>query len=180
MLNKRFLWVFGLTVAGLLMVAGNNRPYRWWPINDMTEQPIIKPFHENAMIAPPDGAIAVDQWEPAPDRLQFMTGQTDMVNPIEATPESVAEGKHLFEIYCISCHGREMNNAPEFQSPVQAKGMPGLSIQTITAARRNDGYLYATLSNGSAIMQRYSFHLSPDERWHVINYMRDLQQQLAN
>lgn len=178
MLNRRLFWAMILLTAGVLLVAGNNRPYRWWPINDMTEQPIIKPFNENGLIAPPVGSVAVDQWDPVPQRANFMTGEQDMENPIEATEESVKQGQALFEIYCISCHGRQMQNTPEYQSPVQAKGMPGVNIQTITAARRNDGYIYSTLSHGSAIMQRYSFHLSPEERWHVVNYIRHLQEQL--
>ncbi|MCB1044156.1 MAG: cytochrome c [Acidobacteria bacterium] len=174
MVNKRFFWIAGLILATLLMVAGNSRPYRWWPINDMSEQPNIKPFHENSLREPAPGSIAVDQWDAVPQRALFMTGEADMVNPFEATPESVATGQKLFNIYCISCHGKEMRNDPGYQSPVQAKGMPGVNIE-ITRIR-SDGYLFATLTHGSAIMKRYSYHLSPEERWHVINYIHHLQQ----
>ncbi len=177
MLNKRFLWCAGLALAAMVMVAGNNRPYRWWPINDMTEQQGIKPFHTDSLRAPAEGSVSVDQWDPVPPRADFMTGEKNMINPVEATEASIATGHELYDIYCISCHGRELRNDEGYQSPVQAKGMPGLNLTVVSI--RNDGYIYTTLTHGSAIMQRYSFHLSPEERWHVINYIRHLQSQMG-
>ena len=43
----------------------------------------------------------------------------------------------------------------------------------IVKARR-DEYIYGTITQGGAFMTKLSYHLSPEERWHVVNYVRSL------
>ncbi|MCB1049128.1 MAG: cytochrome c [Acidobacteria bacterium] len=171
MTKKKMILSGLLVVLTASLVAAFNRPYRWWPINEMSEQPIIKPFNGN-ILASPEGSVAVEDWDPAPDRMQFAAADNGVTNPFAGDAESVTQGEKLYNIYCISCHGKEMNDQPGYKTPVQEKGMPGLSIAAVSF--RNDPYIFSTISHGSAIMQRYGFHLSPDERWHIVSYIRHL------
>jgi mono/diheme cytochrome c family protein len=173
MLKKKILFTALLLSCGLLLVAAFNRPYRWWPINEMSEQAIIKPFQNNAFLPPAEGAVAVEDWEAAPDRMQFLSDDGGVVNPFAGDGNAVAAGEKLFATYCQACHGREMSDAPGNKSPVQEKGMPGPGLAI--ARVRNDAYLFSTISNGSAIMQRYSYHLTPDQRWQIVSYIRHLE-----
>ncbi len=171
-MHRNKILLFGaLTLGVALMIAGYSRPYRWWPINDMAEQVIIKPFNENAFLPVPEGAVAVEDWEPFPDRMTFLSSDNGVKNPFEGQENSWKKGQELYEIYCISCHGKEANAAN--RTPVMEKGMPGAALAAM--AFRNDAYLYGTLTHGSAIMNRYSFHLSPEERWHLVSYIRHLE-----
>ena len=176
MKTKKILLAAALLLMGFVMVAAYNRPYRWWPINEMTEQPIIKPFNEGAFLPPAEGSVAVEDYEPAPDRMLYVVEDGGFTNPFAGQESSIQEGQKLYDIYCISCHGKEMSDQPGYKSPVQEKGpMPGTSVAILKMMNRKDGYIYGTLSHGSAIMQRYNYNLSPDERWHIVSYIRHLE-----
>jgi mono/diheme cytochrome c family protein len=41
---------------------------------------------------------------------------------------------------------------------------------------RTDGYWQSYISVGGSIMPAYGEALTPDERWHVVNYVRSLAQ----
>ena len=175
MLNKRLLASCGLVLSALLLMAAYNRPYRWWPFNDMAEQMIIKPFTENSLRAPAEGSVAVDQWEPVPTKMDLLTkpGEyADFKNPVSASDSSIKTGEKLYNMYCLSCHGPEMTPDPERRSEVQKRGMPGANI--LLVGNYSDEHIYSVITHGSAIMKRQSYNLDPEERWHVVNYIRSL------
>ncbi len=172
MLNKKLLGALALLSCCLVLMAAYNRPYRWWPFNDMSEQPILKPFTENGLLSPAEGSVALDDWEPVPTKFE-VANFPEFKNPIAATPESIQTGEKLYNVYCLSCHGPGMTANPEAWTPVQKKGMPGANILLVKTY--SDEHIFAVLTHGSgAIMKRVSYHLSPEERWHVVNYVRSV------
>jgi mono/diheme cytochrome c family protein len=93
-----------------------------------------------------------------------------LANPVQATKESVAKGKQLFTIYCTPCHGVSGTG----------NGLVGekliLRPFDLTADRMQDltdGYIFGYVTLGGAVMPSYANDLSPTERWHVINYVRN-------
>lgn len=92
-------------------------------------------------------------------------------NPILATPESVVKGEKLYVIYCTPCHGPEGKG----KGPVSPKFIPPPDIThpSIQEAR-TDGYMQHVIGTGGAIMPAYGEALSPEERWHVVNFVRAL------
>ncbi len=94
-------------------------------------------------------------------------------NPIAATPESVKRGGELFAIYCTPCHGVSAKGdglvAARFVAP------PDLTNPDLQKGR-TDGYWESYLSVGGAVMPSYGEALTPEERWHVVNYVRSLAQ----
>ncbi|CAM2066936.1 Cytochrome c [Sulfidibacter corallicola] len=187
MLNRKLLLLLTVALCCTALIAGYNRPYAWWPWIDMSEQHIIKPFEDDGLRDPAEGSVSVGQWEPTPTKIELMTAPdkyTDFKNPVAATEASIATGKELYETYCWTCHGTEMSPDPAAKSPVQRggksfyregaefTGMPGADINLIKL--RSDEENFATMTHGSAIMKRVSYHLSPEERWHVVNYIRSI------
>lgn len=171
MVNKKLLITLGILVAVISFTAAYRRPYVWWPVNDMAEQPIIKPYHTNGLREPVAGTQAIDSWEPVPAKLEVAQNlHPDFVNPTEATEASIARGEQLFGIYCWPCHGEGMKVDPQFQTPVMQKGMPGAKLDRISML--SDAEIFSTITYGNAIMKRMDYHLSPEERWHVVNYVR--------
>lgn len=186
MRNKLVLASLAL-ICCTALIAGFARPYRWWPWNDMSEQHIIKPFNQDGLRDPAEGSVAIDQWEPVPKPMDLLTAPDDWTsfkNPVAATPESIATGKELYDVYCYSCHGVEFGSDASAKSPVQLggkshyregaefQGMPGADINVVSM--RSDEHIFAVMSHGNAIMKRVSYNLSPEERWHVVNYVRDI------
>ncbi len=91
---------------------------------------------------------------------------------IPATQENIQEGKRLFDINCIVCHGpqgkgdgtivkaEKIGAPPSYTSP-QIKGLP-------------DGGKYFSITYGKNAMGAYGPQLSPEERWKVIHYVNYL------
>ncbi|HLU25276.1 MAG TPA: cytochrome c [Longimicrobiales bacterium] len=107
-----------------------------------------------------------------------------VTNPIPPTPESIERGKALYERYCFVCHGATgQGNGPVVQGPGDEPGrrlppvVPNLLLPASMA--RTDAYMYAVIRVGRGLMPRYGDKVTPTERWHIVNYIRQLQAQGA-
>jgi mono/diheme cytochrome c family protein len=92
-------------------------------------------------------------------------------NPVDRTATSVENGKRLFQIYCALCHGPDAKGA----GPVASKFVPPPDLTLEIFRQRTDGFLYATIRDGGALMPGQREALSPRERWDIVNYLRDVQ-----
>lgn len=134
--------------------------------NDMVNQPTFRPQEDPLPLA--DGAVPKTGIEPPMTREQAIR---DLVNPVAATPASIAQGRAFFEIYCQHCHGASGRG----DGPVAAKiSKPAdLTAQKYVDAR--DGLFYYTIRYGGVIMPSLAEALAPRERWYVVDYVRKLQ-----
>lgn len=145
-----------------------------WPWStDMMNQPNIKP-QEGRMLDFPAGVIPVGG---IPTKVANREAAKGMSNPIEATPESIAKGRTLFKIYCAACHG--MTGGAD--SPVSGKiGAIALN-DSYVQENLTEGWLWGTITFGSYVMPAYgvpqgkrgSNDLNVEERWHVVNYVKN-------
>ncbi|RME21294.1 MAG: hypothetical protein D6798_18510 [Deltaproteobacteria bacterium] len=170
----------GLALVGL--AAGLSSPARAFPWDwDMVDND-FKRAYEWQMANLPDGAVTIDRYVPNADRMT-PEGQA-LKNPFGAHPseEVLAQGKHMFEVYCQACHGVEgKGNAPVTHNdpannvrryPVPPPMLSGTGA--ITAAR-SDGYIYLTIRNGGAIMPAYGPSMEDPEIWATVAYIRTLE-----
>lgn len=92
-------------------------------------------------------------------------------NPVAATAASVKKGGELFAIYCTPCHG----SGGKGDGLVAAKFVPPADLANPDLQKaRTDGYWQSYLSVGGAVMPAYGEALTPEERWHVVNFLRSL------
>ncbi|MDD2776034.1 MAG: c-type cytochrome [Gallionella sp.] len=152
-----------------------------WPWSqDMANQVSIKPQE----------SVNKAGMTPFPARSQPVAGTTvvtkdmdaakKMTNPVAADDQSVAKGKHLFDIYCAPCHGVSgkgdgyvgaklvmtpwnLTNSSELHTWTDNKDYP-------------DGYIWGYIALGGAVMPAYANDLSASERWHIVNYIRKVLQ----
>jgi mono/diheme cytochrome c family protein len=93
-------------------------------------------------------------------------------SPIPATPDNFAEGKRLYQNYCIHCHGetgmgdglvtqRNGPKPPPYSSD-QLKDLP-------------EGKMYHTIQWGKNMMGSHASQLTPTQRWKIIQYVHSLQ-----
>ena len=137
-----------------------------WPWNtDMYNQPSVKPQERPMQL--PAQSVSNKGWERPLDRK---TAAQILTNPAAATSESIQRGNALFQTHCTPCHGPEGQGDGE----VARKYIPPANLKHI-AAKYTDGYLYATIRNGGAIMPSYGERFSPQERWDIVNYIRHLE-----
>ena len=148
-----------------------------WPwSDDMMNQPSIKPqegkMHPFPQRSIPVNGIATEVANREEAKL--------LKNPIPVNGASIAEGKTLFKIYCATCHGM----TGKADSPVSNKIGAISLVDSYVQETLTEGWLYGTITFGSYVMPAYgvpsarpdkrgSNDLSVDERWHVVNYIRN-------
>ena len=102
-----------------------------------------------------------------------------LVNPVPADEASIARGELLYNRYCAICHGANGNGA---ESPIIEKlaVMAAYNLATGNAATLyNDGYIYGMIRVGRGLMPQYGHQIPHFDRWHVVNYLRQLQARAA-
>lgn len=145
-----------------------------WPWStDMMNQPSIKP-QEGQMRLFPQRSIPV---QGAPTKVANRDEAKPMVNPIKATAASLKKGKDLFKIYCSACHGM----TGKADSPIAPKIGAISLVDSYVQENLTEGWIWGTITFGSYVMPAYgvptgkrgSNDLSVEERWHVVNYIRN-------
>jgi mono/diheme cytochrome c family protein len=137
----------------------------------MFRGPAVKPLAVPPRNVPP-GALPIAGGEPPMSR-----GLADgtLENPLPPTPTHLARGAWLFQTYCMPCHGMSGAGA----GPVAFQMIvPPPDLTFAQPAQRSDGYLYATIRNGSIVMPAYGDAMSAEERWQLVLYLRKLQGRL--
>ena len=130
------------------------------------------------------GDVNVGQPEPAfydvpPFTAGDMTRGADAIasslqNPVPSTPESLARGELLYNRYCAVCHGPQGISAQATiiqQMPV----MNAYNLANGAAVGFSDGYIYGMIRVGRGVMPEYGHRVSHFDRWHIVNYVRQLQ-----
>ena len=103
-----------------------------------------------------------------------------LVNPTGANdPESLARGEELYNRFCIVCHGPDGVGANANIAQLHLV-LPAYNLSGETVAAYSDQYLYAMIRVGRGLMPEYGSRVSHFDRWHVVNYVRQLQAQAGN
>jgi mono/diheme cytochrome c family protein len=104
------------------------------------------------------------------------SSESDVKNPLPATPENLEAGRVLYEKQCAFCHGVDGTGqgptGPQFYPPVP-------SLVHRTDDNMTDGQMQSVVSKGIRYTAMPSFErvLTPDEIWKVNLWIRHLQAQ---
>jgi mono/diheme cytochrome c family protein len=95
-----------------------------------------------------------------------------LVNPVKATPESIARGRKAYGFDCAMCHGKEGAGDGDLAESMHLK----LKDYRDPAALKDmtDGEMYAIIMNGKGQMAGEEGRLKPEQVWNVVNYVRSL------
>jgi mono/diheme cytochrome c family protein len=124
---------------------------------------------EGAAVPPPITAAQVLQALLNPDGFPEVTA---LENPVEPSAASLARGQQVYDRACSPCHG--LTGAGE--GPVgQVAGVFARSLLVPETIALTDGYLYSIIRVGRGAMPQYGHQITHFDRWHVVNYVRQLQ-----
>lgn len=146
----------------------DGKPWSW--MLDMVNQPSIKPQQVGTIQQFPVNSVPRSGVEPEVPNVSNASGLLrDQIplNPTQATPASLANGRKIFNIYCAACHGQDGKG----QTPVAAKGMPAVPIDALRLAF-SEPHLYNKIRYGGPIMPAYGFQTTHAERWNIVNYLK--------
>ncbi|MBI3142526.1 MAG: cytochrome c [Bacteroidetes bacterium] len=92
-------------------------------------------------------------------------------NPIEPSPASLAQGQRIFQQNCWTCHGKlGQGDGPAGAGlPTKPANLSSNAIQS-----QSDGEIFWKITEGRGTMAPYKQGLSETQRWHLVNYIRNL------
>ncbi|MDA7980841.1 MAG: cytochrome c [Pirellulales bacterium] len=86
--------------------------------------------------------------------------------------DSIVRGGEIYRISCACCHG----SSGAGDGPVAQRGFPPPpSLLTGRSRRMKDGQLFHIVTSGQGSMASFAPQLTFEQRWDVINFIRDLQ-----
>jgi len=114
-----------------------------------------------------------------PNTLEgYEAASRDVHNPIAETPESLAEGKRLYTIMCMHCHGEtgqaDGSLIATGKYPPPPSYSAGVSSRGGSMTDLTDGKMYHTITYGVNLMGSHAAQMLPAERWKVIQYVHQL------
>jgi mono/diheme cytochrome c family protein len=93
-------------------------------------------------------------------------------NPFVGNQKATDEGKEIFGQMCVLCHGLKG----------QGTGEAGLTLEphpanflALNVKSQSDGAIFWKITNGKAPMATYFEILSDNQRWKLVNYIRELE-----
>ncbi len=92
----------------------------------------------------------------------------EMKNPVALETESIRRGREVYLDHCAACHGENIEGVKGEES--------GLDIDTPNLKQRlkthSDGDFFWKINEGRGEMPSFKDELSDEQKWHIINYIR--------
>jgi len=103
--------------------------------------------------------------------LNPTAGEPNIPNPVAATPASVARGQELYQQHCVMCHGVGGRG----DGPLARTLNPPPADLRVHVSQHTEGQLWLWISNGipGSAMPAFKDVVSDEDRWNLVNYLRD-------
>ena len=174
-------WWLSLAVGILLLGACSSRKQRAYEyMPDMGRTPAYKSFSANPVtrdgltLQRPAANTIARGYQPfhyyATPQEAERAGR-ELQNPVAVTAVTLAEGKRLYETFCLVCHGARGQG----DGPLIPKIPNPPSYTTNRLLAMPDGQIFHVITMGSGKMPSYASQISDEERWTIIDYVRFLQ-----
>ncbi|MFV7234393.1 MULTISPECIES: c-type cytochrome [Flavobacterium] len=172
--------LFGLTI--LVSSCHNNAApnYQYFP--NMYESVGYETYSESDAFnngkegqLPVSGTInrGFDVYEYENSTAGYELAKANLKSPLDSLSNNSEEGKALFEIYCISCHGATGNGKGKLVEREKFLGVPSYADRPIT-----EGSVFHVITYGLNAMGSHANQLSAHERWLVTDYVLKLKSEL--
>ena len=164
------------TLIVALLMCGQVLPVWALPWDrDMVDQPSAKAQESIAPAEPNAIPVTGGEFLPAPTSEAEIFDAKDAAatiqNPVAASAESIARGEYFYQINCLVCHGAQGHGdgpvGQKFTDPTP------VDLNEDYTQDQADGQIFFTLTRGRVAMPFYRDALSQQERWDVVNYIKN-------
>ena len=145
-------------------------------VRNMMNSPSIKEQDYNpdaadgrAMMDPPEHTVSMNN--PRYKYAKQPELAKKMPNPLVDAVD-LERGRLMYETYCMVCHG-QMGKGDGTVAEYMALKPPVLTSDKIKAW--TDGEIYHIIAVGRGLMGQYGSQVRHMDRWHIVNYVRELQ-----
>jgi len=101
-------------------------------------------------------------------------GQFVATIPVPVDDALRARGRQRFTIYCQPCHDARGDGKGIL---FQRGNVPTASFHQEKILKYPDGQIFDVITNGQGLMSGYRWPIPPADRWAIISYVRELQQE---
>lgn len=104
-------------------------------------------------------------------RWEAPVSASALKNPFFNNAAATAKGKITFELICLPCHGAKGKG--DGPAGIALNPMP----QDLTSAlvqKQTDGAIWWKITNGRPPMAPYQAIITDEQRWQLVNYLRQL------
>ena len=92
-------------------------------------------------------------------------------NPVVASQRSVTEGRKLFQMFCVACHGKGGRG----DGPAAVALMPKpKDLTSGPVVKQKDGELFWKIKAGRAPMPTFGPALKKEQIWSLVNFIRSI------
>lgn len=96
----------------------------------------------------------------------------NLKNPFIGNVNATKDGKLIFNQMCVLCHGLQGKGNGEAGLSLERKPANFLALKVIN---ETDGNIFWKITHGKAPMATYEELLTDDQRWKLVNYIRELE-----
>ncbi len=103
----------------------------------------------------------------------YELAKVELKSPFEKNDANMKNGKAMYNIYCISCHGKKGAGDGVLVKREKFLGIPNYSSRDIT-----EGSIYHVIMYGRNMMGSHASQLTEKERWQIVMYVEQLRSDL--
>jgi mono/diheme cytochrome c family protein len=102
-------------------------------------------------------------------------------NPYDASPEVIAAGKALYEMYCDHCHGAKGAGDGKVATGVTIDGKEKSAYAGVPSYKSDallnitEGHIFHVITYGKNLMWPHGSQVNVDDRWKIAKYVKTLQ-----
>ena len=110
----------------------------------------------------------------------YLRAGQELRNPIEYSLQNIDDGEALYVMFCAHCHGKNGDGKGSIKHPLYS-GVPSYSDDLLirrsgtTMKDLLDGHMYHAITYGFNAMGPHASLISSEERWKIIMYVNELQ-----
>lgn len=169
-----------IVVAAMMSCADKRKPQ----VQYMPDMYVSVPYNTNGAsgidgkpvnMKPVAGTIARGQvpYEYADTNADYERAKLELKSPLEKNEANLENGKKMYDIYCISCHGKKGDGNGVLSQREKFEGIPNYKDRDIT-----EGNIYHVIMYGKGLMGSHASQLTDKERWQVVQYVEKLRNDL--
>jgi mono/diheme cytochrome c family protein len=95
-----------------------------------------------------------------------------LVNPVKATPVSIAAGKKAYALDCAMCHGASGAGDGDLAADMKLKLKDYRDPESLKGL--TDGEIFTIIDQGKGQMSGEEGRMKPAQIWNVVNYVKSL------
>jgi len=174
-------------LAALLLISvlsacdkKRNKPgYSYFP--DMEQSQAYETYSANPVWAdgktnqlPPEGVVPREMipYNFEKTEINRIWAGQELSNPYADDASVLKEGKRMYDIYCMHCHGDKGDGNGHLYTSQKYLFMPA-NLLSEKIRTNPDGEMFHVITVGFGVMGPHGAQIQPDDRWKIISYIRE-------